>query len=162
MRAAYLDGELELTSPARPHEHWKKLTARLIEAFGDARGLQLNAFGSETHKKKARRAGLEPDESYVVGPEKPIPDLALEVVYRSGGIDKLEIYRRLGVPEVWFWIDSRLHVYRLARDGSVYRRIRRSRALRGIDLALVERLVATSDRSHQSDAVRAFRQSLET
>ena len=34
--------------------------------------------------------------------DKEIPELAIEVVYTSGGIDILKIYRRLGVKEVWF------------------------------------------------------------
>jgi len=34
-----------------------------------------------------------------------------EVVWTSGGIDKLEIYRRLGVGEVWRWKDSRIEIH---------------------------------------------------
>jgi hypothetical protein len=29
-----------------------------------------------------------------------VPDIAIEVVWTSGGIDKLEVYRGLDVPEV--------------------------------------------------------------
>jgi len=44
---------------------------------------------------------LEPDECYLVGDQdKSAPDLAIEVIGTSGGIDKLEIYRRLDVGEV--------------------------------------------------------------
>ncbi|MEG4506483.1 Uma2 family endonuclease [Microcoleus sp. F6_B4] len=38
--------------------------------------------------------------------KKAIPDLAIEVVFTSGGIDKLQLYKRLGIPEVWFWEDG--------------------------------------------------------
>jgi hypothetical protein len=43
--------------------------------------------------------GVEPDECYVLGDvaEPARPDLAIEVVWSSGGINELEIYRKLGV-----------------------------------------------------------------
>jgi Uma2 family endonuclease len=58
---------------------------------------------------------LTRDECYIVGPDqnKEVPDLALEVVWTSGGLDKLEIYRRLGVGEVWIWKDGRITVHAL-------------------------------------------------
>jgi hypothetical protein len=43
-----------------------------------------------------------PDECYVLGRElldDDFPDIALEVVISSGGINKLEVYRGLGVRE---------------------------------------------------------------
>jgi Uma2 family endonuclease len=55
--------------------------------------------------------GLCQDECYGIGEAKNIPDLAIEVTVTSGSIDKLEIYRRLGVSEVWFWESSRLKLY---------------------------------------------------
>ncbi len=39
------------------------------------------------------------------------PDLAIEVIWTSGGIDKLESYRGLGVGEVWFWREGRMEVF---------------------------------------------------
>lgn len=61
-RMAYLDGTLEITSPARKHEHVKTLIARLVEAYGEESELSLNGFGSETFRQKAKDAGVEPDE----------------------------------------------------------------------------------------------------
>ena len=69
---------------------------------------------------------------------KPIrPDLAIEVVWTSGGLDKLEIYRKLGVREVWFWIDDKLSVHVL--EGRRYVRATRSHLLKGLDLELLAR-----------------------
>ena len=63
-------------------------------------------------RKAPKLAILEPDECYLIGDQaRDTPDLAIEVVWTSGGIDKLEIYRRLGVREVWRWKDSRIEVY---------------------------------------------------
>jgi Uma2 family endonuclease len=157
-RLAYLDGELELMTTSRRHEIWKKLIARLIEAYVDETGGPLNALGSTTFRNRAKKAGAEPDECYCIGRVREVPELAIEVVCTSGGIDKLEIYRRLGVAEVWFWIDGRFRVYR--RLHGKFRERSRSVALRGIDLDVVARIVLNTDASEQAEAVRAYRRSL--
>jgi Uma2 family endonuclease len=157
-RMAYLDGTLEIMSPARPHEFDKTLIARLVEAFGEETGLSLNGFGSETFKRKAKEAGVEPDECYCIGSARPLPDFAIEVAYTSGGINKLEIYRRLKIPEVWFWAKGRFWIYRLV--GRRYREVGESKALRGIDLGAIAKIVSSTDDSHQTEAVRAYRKSL--
>lgn len=50
---------------------------------------------------------------YELGADRERPDLAIEVVVTSGAIDKLEAYKRLQIPEVWFWENSRLSLYAL-------------------------------------------------
>ena len=50
-----------------------------------------------TLKQRDKQAGKEPDECYCLYTDKDIPDLAIEVIYTSGGIDTLEIYRRIGI-----------------------------------------------------------------
>ncbi len=84
------------------------------------------------------------------------PDLAIEVGWSRSGIDKLEIYRRLGVREVWRWDDDEIApMHRLARGQ--YRRRVGSIVLRALDLDdLVRRVVATDPRG-QTAAVRAYR-----
>ena len=59
-------------------------------------------------KRVARE--VEPDECYVFGPPRKArrPDLTIEVIWTSGSIDKLEIYRKLTVGEVWIWRDGKL------------------------------------------------------
>jgi Uma2 family endonuclease len=84
-----------------------------------------------------------------------IPDIAIEVVWTSGGIDKLEVYRDLGISEVWFWQDNALQFY-LLRDGA-YVHSARSRLLPDLDPALVARFMGASN---QTQAVRAFRAAL--
>ena len=58
--------------------------------------------GQATMRLALKQAGVEPDKSWCSGEEKEFPDLALEIALTSGGINKLEIYRRFKVPEVWF------------------------------------------------------------
>jgi Uma2 family endonuclease len=156
---AYLDGVLELMSPSHDHEYLKTLIARLVEAYAETLGLSLNGFGSETLRKKRRSAGGEPDECYVLGGEpKPFPDVAIEVVWSSGGVDKLEIYRRLGVREVWFFVDGRFQLFALS--GRAYHPIDRSRFLPDLDLDHLADVVRRAHPYRQTETVRAYRRSL--
>jgi len=86
-------------------------------------------------------AGAEPDESWCIGHEKEFPDLVLEIALTSGGVNKLEIYRRFKVPEVWFWRRQKLEIFGLGKTGN-YTRLRSSRLLSGLDTSLLERCVA--------------------
>ncbi len=97
-KLAYLDGDIELMSPSRDHETINSRIGRVIDADLVHRRMHAIPNGEWTLKAQASEAGAQPDECYLFGEEsdsKPRPDLVLEV-----GIDKLEIYRRLEIPEV--------------------------------------------------------------
>jgi Uma2 family endonuclease len=158
LRMTYLEGALEIRSPSRRHEHLKKFIARLVEAYADERRIVLLGFGSETYRKEARARGLEPDECYCVDDEKDFPDFAIEIITSSGGIDRLDVYAGLGVPEVWFWVEPGFHLYALAGPG--YQPIGRSRFLPDLDLARLAEIVATTPRNQQAQAVWRFRDQL--
>ena len=113
--------------PGDDHELWKKLLARFLEAYAEETEASLNGFGSTTYRDRAKRAGLEADECYFIGGSgmpRGVPALALEVSASRSVINKLEIYRRLGISEVWLWENTEIHVYRLW--GGEYRRRPRS------------------------------------
>jgi Uma2 family endonuclease len=157
-RVTYLDGELELMSPSINHEIFKKTLARLLEAYAEERGIELNGYGSWTVKSAKDKLGVEADECYVVGlqdTEPTIPDIAIEVIWTSGGIDKLEVYRGLGVPEVWFWKNGALQFYLL--QDQAYLPAARSRLLPDLDPALIARCMGEAS---QTQAVRALRAAL--
>ena len=100
-RITYLRGELELMSPSIDHEGIKSTMGRLVEAFADELDLSLKAYGSWTVKNAPLERGAEADECYVLGNHRPeVPDLAIEVTGTGGGLDKLEVWRGLGVREV--------------------------------------------------------------
>jgi Uma2 family endonuclease len=139
VRITYREGELELTSPSRSHESIKKTVARLVEAYAVEEGIDLNGFGSWTLKNKLKKLGAEPDECYSIGAPGRVPDLAIEVIWTSGGLDKLDVYRGLGVREVWVWNKGKLAPYVLRGDR--YVRAARSRLLPRLDLGLVASFV---------------------
>lgn len=156
VRVTYLNGVLELLSPSVDHEGIKKTIARLLEAYAEERGLPFNGFGSWTLKNPGRARALEPDECYSLSVGRPTrPDLAIEVIRTSGGLDKLEVYRGLGVGEVWFWREGVIEVWGLV--GERYERRERSALLPDLDL---DELTRHIDAEHQTESVRRYRQTL--
>ncbi len=85
-----------------------------METYCLERNIPFSTYGSWTLKARDRSRGAEPDECWVFG-EAPAerPHLAVEVVWTSGRIDKLDIYRKLGVAEVWYWRQGRIQPYGL-------------------------------------------------
>ena len=156
VRLTYLRGTLEIMSPSRDHEGLKTLLARLVEAWADEVGVELEGFGSTTFRREARERGLEPDECYSIGELGDVPDIAIEVVVSSGLVDKLEVYRGLAVPEVWVWRDDVLTIYRLVEDA--YQARARSEVVPGLDVALLASFVRAD--AKQSAAVRAYREQI--
>lgn len=132
-RISYLEGSIQIVSPSMEHEELKSTIGRLVEAYCLHHEILFRAVGSWTLKERKKERGAEPDECYIFGEEKKRrPDLAIEVVWTSGGIDKLEIYRRLQVREVWIWKRGRIRVHGLRGDR--YVTLARSEVLPGIDL----------------------------
>lgn len=157
-RITYVEGTLEIVSPSSTHEEIKSFIGCLVEAWCLERGVEFTPSGQLTIKNKRQKRGLEPDECYFFGTElreKRRPDLAIEVVWTSGGIDKLDVYRKLGVHEVWYWEKGRIQVYVLR--GVSYEPVPGSEALPGIDLA---QLVSFLDRPTASAAIRDYRAAL--
>lgn len=157
-KLAYLDGDLELMTKSMRHELAKKLIARLLECFAEERRIELIGAGETTFRRKAKQAGVEPDECYYVGKIRPSPELAIEVVLTSGGIEKLEVYRRLKVRELWFWIEGGFWAYRLVGDR--YQEIERSVLVPDFDFHEIARIVLTAEVDEQTSAVRAYRNKL--
>jgi Uma2 family endonuclease len=158
VRLTYREGELEIVVTSPEHERIKTMLARLVEIYAAERSVPLNGYGSTTFRKRARERGLEPDECYVLGtPLVEFPDLAIEVALTSGGIDKLDVYAGLSIPEVWLWKNESLEVWRLAPTGDTYDRHPRSLLLPDLDLDTLARFVSWPN---QTAAVRAFRDTL--
>lgn len=156
-RIAYLDGTLEIMSPSRSHESIKSDIGCLVEVWCLERGIEFSTYGSWTLQIKRLQLGIEPDECYAIGRSRAVdrPDLAIEVIWTAGGLDKLDAYAKLGVREVWHWRRGRIGVYVLR--GARYRRASASKALPGIDL---DQLAGFLDRESTSAAIREYRAAL--
>jgi len=140
IRLTYNRGTLEIRMPLDPHETYKKLLGRLIEAATEALDLEIRSLGSRTCDREDLARGLEPDQCYYIQNEAlvrnvekidlahfPPPDLAVEVAITSSSLDRFSIYTDLGVPEIWRYDGRSLTIYYL--DQGEYKTCDRSLAL---------------------------------
>lgn len=152
LRVHYLEGTLQITMPGHKHEVSKDNIGRLLSAYFEETRTRFYGLGSTTFRVEAQKRGAEPDVAFCVGTDKVLPDIAIEIVQTSGGINKLEIYKGLNVPEVWFWQKNKFAVYHL-KEGE-YEWCDRSQFLPGLDLNLLATFVQSPE---PLDAVLEFR-----
>ncbi|WGV24897.1 Uma2 family endonuclease [Halotia branconii] len=159
-RLSFLDGVLEIRRmPGEAHETVKERLGALLELFLLVAGFDFTPTGSMTLESESGAVKREADKSYKLAPGRVRPDLAIEVVFTSGGINKLEAYKRLLIPEVWFWEDGVLEIYHLRQESNAlnYERISNSEEVKGIDLDLLLRCI---NMVNHVDAIKTFQQAL--
>ena len=129
-RVVYLDGSVLLKSPSLSHELLAARFGRLIAVLTEELDISCVESRSTTFRRRSRRGGVEPDQSYSFADEAPArgrpdldleiappPDLVIEVVWTHKADESIEVHRRLGVPEVWVWEKGRLRILHLDRGG---------------------------------------------
>jgi len=130
IKLTYDRGELEIMSPLPQHDGDSRLLGDLVVLLVEEFGLPLRRGGSFTIRRRAKLRGLEPDECFwiqnadrMAGPRRynpktdPPPDLALEVDVTSSSMNRMSIYRSLGVPEIWRLEDDVLTFHLLVNGG---------------------------------------------
>jgi Uma2 family endonuclease len=139
-RISFFNGVLKIMSPSRNHEIIKDFIYLLIVSYCDAIELDYYPLGSTTLKQKDKSVGKEPDTSFCFNSLKEVPDLAVEVIFSSGSVEDLEKYQKLGVKEVWFWINNRLEIYVFIDDA--YQKQNNSYNLSSLDDRLLEKYIS--------------------
>jgi Uma2 family endonuclease len=156
IRLSFLDGVLEIRKmPGRKHETSKERLGALLDIYLEHIGIDFTPTGSMTLESEEGMVKREADKSYELGSERERPDLVVEIVVTSGGIDKLKAYRRLQIPEVWFWEKNKLSLYVLSADS--YQEIETSAALPGLDIDL---FTCCMQMDNHVLALREFRKAL--
>ncbi|MGB7415496.1 MAG: Uma2 family endonuclease [Thermosynechococcaceae cyanobacterium] len=128
-RLAYDRGTLEIMTPLPEHEYYKEVIGVAVQDIAEVVERDYESYGSTTWRRRIEGAGLEPDncfyfqnESLVRGKlafdldKDPPPDLALEIDLTSKSLNRLPIYARLGVPELWCYDDGEITIYHLHQD----------------------------------------------
>lgn len=156
-RFYYLDGDLEIITTSKEHERIKKWIGDFLSDYFMEIGIEVFPQGQATTRQTLKKVGAEPDEAWCLHDEKEFPDLVLEIALTSGGVSKLEVYRRFEVPEVWIWRTNKLEIYALNGSGQ-YESTPSSRLLPKLDISLIERCVAIRS---WSEARKEFRAGLE-
>ena len=152
-RLYFLDGDLEIMSTSEEHERIKKWIAGFIEDYLLEFDVATVTRGQATMRLAMQKAGAEPDDAWCIGAPKRFPDLVFEVALTTG-INKLEIYRRMKVPEVWFWRRNKLEIYVL-HDSEQYRPVRQSTLLPDRDISLIGECLEMSTWQTARKAFRA-------
>jgi Uma2 family endonuclease len=168
-RLTYNKGTLEIMVPLPPHESYKKLIGRFVEAATEEAETEIRSLGSTTWTREDLAKGLEADECYYIQNEPlvrgkqeidllsdPPPDLAIEINHTSSSIDRLAIYADLGVPEVWRYDGSSFVI--LVLQGKQYIQQPTSRVLPMISQTDLMRFIGMSATMGETSLIRAFRQ----
>jgi Uma2 family endonuclease len=129
-RIVYLDGDAWLMSPSYPHENVAERLGTFVTEVVVGLDIPCILSGSTTFRRRRKQGGAEGDKTFYLANEArvrgkkkislrtdPPPDLAIEVVYSHEADAKLEVYRRLGVPEVWVYDDGELTIWALGENG---------------------------------------------
>lgn len=154
IRLSFLDGVLEIRKmPGRQHETVKERLGALLEIYLESAGIDFTPTGSMTLESEEGMVKREADKSYELGRDQERPDLVIEIVVTSGGIDKLKAYQRLQIPEVWFWEKQNLSLYALRAES--YISIAQSEVLPTLDLDLLTRCIHMDN---HVQALQEFRQ----
>ncbi|GAP98447.1 Uma2 family endonuclease [Leptolyngbya sp. NIES-2104] len=169
LRLTYDRGTLEIRMPLDPHESFKKLLGRLIEAATEELDLEIRSLGSRTCDREDLSKGLEPDQCYYIQNEAqvrgvaqinlghfPPPDLAVEVDITSSSLNRFSIYAALNVPEVWRFDGESLTIYSL--QAGEYQICDRSLALPILTAADVMRFLGQYSSIGENRLIKQFRQ----
>ncbi|WP_071192551.1 Uma2 family endonuclease [Trichormus sp. NMC-1] len=156
VRLFYCQGVLEIVSIGKLHELISNLIGLLLGQYFLETGIEFFPSGSYSQVIPGI-VECQADLSYCVGTDKSRPDLCIEVVVTSGSPIKLEKYKLMQVPEIWFWEDGTLAVYCLRE--TEYEKVVKSELLPDLDLFLLNRCLLISS---PLEAVKEFRRNLGT
>jgi Uma2 family endonuclease len=128
----YLDGTVWLMSPTFRHERLKSRLNQFVVEVVVGLNIPCISAGSTTFRRRAKKGGVEGDESYYLANEAqirgkdnidlrtdPPPDLAIEAVHSHDPEAAIQVYRRLRVPEVWICNEGELIILVLRSNGRV-------------------------------------------
>ncbi|HYH85268.1 MAG TPA: Uma2 family endonuclease [Pyrinomonadaceae bacterium] len=167
---AYDRGNLEIMILSLKHEKLKARLMSLVEAAAETLGVDYEAAGSTTFRRKDLQRGFEPDACYYMThaalirqkdeidlTTDPPPELVIEIDITSPSLDKFPIFAALGVAEVWRCDGERVHFFRLGEAG--YAGVAESAALPGVNEETVNRLLEASRKMKRADWLRFVRES---
>jgi Uma2 family endonuclease len=169
VRLTYDRGKLELMTLSHGHERWSNLLGRFVEVLTEELEMPCQSGGSTTLDREDLERGLEPDQCYYIEHETavrnkddidlgidPPPDLVIEVDVSRSSLSRMDIYAALGVPEVWRFDGTSLHVYRLAEGR--YVEGDHSPHFPHLPLAEVHSFLLRRNTMDETSLIRAFRQ----
>jgi Uma2 family endonuclease len=127
-RLAFDRGTLEIKMPSKLHELINRLLERVVTTLTEELGMNILSFGSTTFSYETLEKGVEPDSCFYIQnadrvdpeddapPQDFPPDLVIEVDITSSSRSRLNIYKTIGVPEIWRYSPQGLAILQLRQD----------------------------------------------
>ena len=132
LRLTYDQGILEIMTLTPEHESINRYLSSLVDLLVDELGTDVHPVGSSTFKREDIDRGFEPDSSFYFaraaemrGKKRidleidPAPELVIEIDVSHSSLDKLSIFTRFGVAEVWRYDGAKIYIYRLVENSFV-------------------------------------------
>lgn len=168
LRFTYNRGILEIMGRSPDHEIYKKLLGRFVETLAEELRISLYPLGSTTCDRSDLLCGLEPDECFYIQNQMavkgkkhldliqdPPPDLVIEIDLTNQSKHRLEIFRKLGVPEIWCYDGVSLTIYQLQNKS--YIPCEQSLAFRTVPVEKIDQFLVRTGIVDYLDLVDAFR-----
>lgn len=167
-RLTFDGGNLEFMSPSPAHERYQRMFDRLFSVLSSELRLPIVFGGSLTFDRQDIERGLEPDGCYWIQNERavrtkfdydpacdPPPDLAIEIEISRSALDRLAIYARLRIPEVWRFDGESLNIHLLQPEGA-YAESPASRCLPELPVGELTHLLQPNDLVDEGTRIREF------
>jgi Uma2 family endonuclease len=168
-RFAFDRGTLEIMSPSSEHEELSDLITQLVFILAEEWNFEYRSFGRTTFRREELESGFEPDGCFYIqsvdrisGVKRldltvhPPPDIAIEVDVTSPSLNKLPIYARIGVPEIWRYDGQKLTI--LFLQESEYQESQESRSISRLTSSALSQLIVQGTSMKRSAWVRAVRE----
>jgi Uma2 family endonuclease len=165
---AYDRGVLEIMVLSSKHERPNRTLALLVEVLAEELNMDVQRLGSTTFTREDLDKGFEPDSCFYIQNEArvrgkdeidlavdPPPDLVIEIDITSPSLNKLPIYARIGVPEVWRYNGRQVQMFALATGEYVH--IEQSTAFPLLSSTLATRFLEASTTLRSTTWLRRVR-----
>ncbi|MGD0519446.1 MAG: Uma2 family endonuclease, partial [Thermoguttaceae bacterium] len=169
VRMTYDRGVLEMMTPSKRHEQFGYMIGRLIDAWTEELGIDVQSCRTMTFKREDIQRGLEPDNCYYIAHESlirnkaeldlttdPSPDLAVEIDLGSSMTDKMAIYAAFKVPEVWHY-DGHSLQFLILDVSETYISSQTSHSFPQLPPAEIEKVLNQLGKASDTTLVRTFR-----
>lgn len=168
-RFVFDEGTLEIMTPSSKHDRVGMHVQKFIDIVAEEWGMDTLNVGHATMRRRDLRKGFEADASiYLQNSERvrprdeidlnvdPPPDLVLEVEVSRSALDKLAIYARIGVSEVWR-CDPQVAVFDILQ-GEKYSESSTSSVLPGVTTQILMEFVHSAWEVRSLDWIHSVRE----
>jgi Uma2 family endonuclease len=155
-------------APSSEHEESNSAIEAIIQVVAEEWDVDYRNLGSTTFKREDLERGFEPDTCFYVQSVEhirgqrdidlasdPAPDLVVEIDITHPSLDKLPIFARLNIPEVWRYQQGALTI--LALEQGEYRERESSRAFPRLTRTVLNDFLAQSHSTRRPQWLRNIR-----